>query len=148
RLGGNGVDARFQHGFRIHAWNQIHPFWYDGTWHQGTNNPHVPLVSGSREGDYGPSDDQVAYKIRLNTHGHKYNVSYHFIDNAGNTSNDYVSTGKYIGVDGNAPTIGFRNTADTSNFTSRGWSSEEIRVRLKHHDPHSGYKRSRYQWTQ
>src|SRR5690606_22035036 len=42
---------------------------------------------------------------------------------------------------------GFRNTADTSNFTSRGWSSEELRVRLKHHDPHSGYKRSRYQWT-
>ncbi|MGN7300452.1 PKD domain-containing protein [Ferdinandcohnia sp. SAFN-114] len=148
RLGGNGVDARFMHNFGVHAWNHIHQFGSQGgVWYDNTSNPHVPLVSGGSDGHSDPTIEQLAYTVRLNTHGHLYSVEYHFIDKVGNTTNGYGQTGKYIGVDGAAPTVQFRNSADTANYPNRDWSSAEIRVRLKHSDAHSGYKRSRYHWS-
>ena len=87
----------------------------------------------------------VEWSIRPISHGHNYEVQRYFIDYVSN-SRDYVTDG-YLRVDGVGPNIYFRNQSDTSDFTGRDWADEDIVVRLKFSDAHSGYKRSRYAWS-
>lgn len=66
-------------------------------------------------------------------------------DKAGNVTN---FTSNVFRIDRTAPTVQFRNVDDTHNYHSRDWDEQDIEVLLKFSDAGSGYKRSRYAWTQ
>lgn len=134
RFYGSGVDARSQHSFNSSSTHNNH--WMD--------SPHIIINTASREENtnYG----KVLWSVTPKTHGHTYNVQYYFRDNV-NNSRGYINTGDRLRVDDVAPSVAYRNKADTANFTSRDWTEDNIEVRLKYSDSHSGYKQSRYAWT-
>lgn len=136
RLYGSGVDVRSVHNFN----NGI----YDMNDFMTNSNVVVNSATRTEDTSYGT----VVYSVTPKTHGHVYDLQHYYGDNAGNTFTDYVSTGMKLGVDSVGPSIAFRNSADTANFTSRNWDDTSIIVRLKFSDAHSGYKQSRYAWTQ
>uniref|UniRef100_UPI001FFE02FB PKD domain-containing protein n=1 Tax=Alkalihalobacillus sp. BA299 TaxID=2815938 RepID=UPI001FFE02FB len=134
RFTGSDVDARSQHLFSNSSTHNNH--WMTSS--------HVSINSAHREENtnYG----RVLWNVTAKTHGHTYDIQYYFRDNV-NNSRGYLNTGKRLRIDGVAPSVVYRNKEDTSNFTSRDWSDDDIEVRLKYSDSHSGYKRSRYVWT-
>ncbi|MCA1064432.1 PKD domain-containing protein [Rossellomorea aquimaris] len=121
------------------------------------SEPDYDVLSVNR--DYVSGNVKGAtFKVRGNTHGESQEIRRRYLDNVGiDTRLDaanydafgwsYTNT-KYLRVDGVAPSVQYRNSSDTSNFTSRAWSTAAIDVRLKFSDADSGYKRSRYAWTQ
>lgn len=134
---GINQDVRSRHGFD-NPYNDNNTFGYG-------NTDNVSIDSAYRIEDslYG----QVQYSITPKVHGGNYNIQYYFTDHAENTVG-YSDTGLNLRVDGVAPYVYFRNNADTADFYSRGWASDPIYVRLKFGDSNSGYKESRYTWTQ
>lgn len=136
RLYGSGVDVRSLHNFNngIYDMNDF------------MTNSNVVINSATRTED--TSYGTVVYSVTPKTHGHVYDLQHYYGDNAGNNFSDYASTGMKLGVDSVGPSISYRNSADTANFTSRNWDDTSIIVRLKFSDAHSGYKQSRYAWTQ
>ncbi|MFT9601031.1 PKD domain-containing protein [Mesobacillus sp.] len=136
KLYGSGQEARSQHDF-FNAYNHNNHWW---------TNSNVVINSATREENtaYG----KVKWGVVPKTHGHGYNIMYYYRDNADNVPSDYIDTNQDLWVDGVGPSIQFRNSADTSDYFSRSWSTTSVDVRLKFSDPHSGYKRSRYAWTQ
>ena len=131
---GSGVDVRSLHSFDASTtYNQ-----------QFFTSPNVQVNSALREEDttYG----KVKWGVLPKTHGDGYNIQYYYCDNVENCKG-YIDTGMDLWADGVAPTVSFRNSGDTADFTSRGWSNAPIEVRLKFNDPHSGFKRYRYAWT-
>lgn len=136
RLAGSGVDSRSQHLFDQASNHNNH--WM--------TNSNVTIDAAARVENtaYG----KVNWSVTPKTHGHVYDVQYYYGDNVGNKFVDYVDTGLNLSVDGVAPAVQFRNSADTSDFINRDWDSSDIVVRLKFSDPQSGYKRSRYYWSQ
>ncbi|HZH60501.1 MAG TPA: hypothetical protein VEY70_13185 [Metabacillus sp.] len=136
RLYGSGVDARSQHLFDQATNHSNH--WMTSS--------HVNISAAYREED--TSYGTVRWTVIPKTHGHNYSITYYTVDNVDNNTGSYGDVGYNLRVDGVAPTIQFRNASDTDDFTSRDWSSSRIDVRLKFSDGHSGYKRSRYAWSQ
>lgn len=136
RLYDNGIDVRSQHDFD-QATSYNNQFMTDAS---------VTISAVSRTEDSG-GYGTVRYTVVPKVSGNSYDVMYYFNDNVNNTSANYISTGHRIAADGVSPTVEFRNTADTANFTSRGWSSSQIDVRLQESDGGSGYKQFRYAWT-
>lgn len=105
---------------------------------------NVSQIAHNQQTGYG----ELLWEVQGNGHGNSFLLQKHLEDNVTNT-NTYTTEGiGVIGIDDVAPTISFRNKSDTLDFTSRDWNNEAIEVRLKFQDPHSGYKRSRYAWTQ
>jgi hypothetical protein len=138
RLSGNGADVQARHHLKGSSTNFTIL----------SSNRNVSIASANRT-EYNTSNGAASVKWGVNpvTHGHSYDVQYKLADTAGNETNNYLSTNKKIRVDGEAPTVAFRNKADSSDFNSRDWSNETIEVLLKVSDPDSGVKRSRYAWT-
>lgn len=112
---------------------------------QQITNDHISIDKANRTKN--TANGRVEWDVKLKTHGKSYSTEYYYQDNVDNTRG-YNNADINIGVDGVAPTVAFRNDADTANFNNRDWDSSNIVVRLKHSDPHSGYKRSRYAWSQ
>ena len=151
RLTRSGIDVRARHDFTNSSANNIsNVSTYDRI------NQHIGIHYANRtenSNGYG----RVEWHIIPRTHGHNYNIQYHYTDRANNAygydtkskhGQNAGETGMRLRVDGVAPTVQFRNSNDTSDFNERDWSDKEIVVRLKFSDSHSGYKRSRYAWTQ
>lgn len=134
RVTGSGVDARSQHDF------------YNTSTHNNHWMTSANVIINSAQREENTSYGRVLWNVTGKTHGHTYGIETYFTDNVYN-SRGYLSTGKRLRVDGVAPTVVYRNYDDTSNFTSRDWSADDLQVRLKYSDPHSGYKQSRYAWT-
>jgi translation initiation factor IF-1 len=144
RLAGNNIDVRSSHYFS------------ESTNHQDSffKSSHAVIEAANRQEQtaYG----KVNWTVVPKTHGHLYDIQYYYQDNVDNISNvvidesakGYQSTNMKLGVDDAGPVIQYRNNEDTADFSSRDWSKESIKVRLKFNDAHSGYKRSRYVWTQ
>ncbi|MEH6988377.1 PKD domain-containing protein [Cytobacillus firmus] len=144
RLAGNNIDVRSSHYFS-ETTNHQDPFF---------KSTHAVIEDASRQEQtaYG----KVNWTVVPKTHGHLYDIQYYYQDNVDNISNvvideaakGYQTTNMKLGVDDVGPVIQFRNFEDTADFASRKWSNEAIKIRLKFGDNHSGYKRSRYVWTQ
>jgi hypothetical protein len=137
RLAGSGTEVRSNHDF--HQSSSTH----NNHW---IKSDHLIINSAKRleNTSYG----KVEWNVIPKTHGHSYDVQYWFRDNVNNETNGYIDTDKNIRVDGQAPTVIYRNPQDTNSFMNRPWSTDIVEVRLKYSDPDSGYKRSRYAWTQ
>lgn len=135
RLYGSGQDVRSQHNFDS-ASN------YNG---QFMTSSHVQITAAQlvQGAPYG----RVRWTIVPKANGDKYNLQYLYTDHVGNAVG-YVWTPINIATDGAPPSVQFRNTADTANYDGRGYSNNTISVRLKFSDSGSGYKESRYAWTQ
>lgn len=131
------VDSRFRFYYGNNSYEN-----YSG------KTSHITLNSASRTyQNSAQTIREATFNVTPKTHGHNYNVFVWHTDNAGN-SVGWIDTQMNLGVDGEAPTVQFRNKADTANFTGREWSNDKIEVRLKFSDAHSGVKRSRYAWTE
>ena len=135
RLLNSEIDVRSRHDFTASSNNNYLIY----------TSSHIQINSATTETNnaYG----QVKWGIIPKTNGDSFNVQYYYTDKAGNTVG-YNDTGKNIRVDGVAPTVQFRNSADTSNFNNRDWDNTSITVRLKFSDSGSGYNQSRYAWSQ
>jgi hypothetical protein len=135
RLYGSGIDARANHNY-TQADDYISRFKEDN---------YVNFVSAQNTVDDGATQ-AVQWQVQAENHGNSYELMTHIGDFVKNEAG-YLSLDKTVAIDDVAPTIAFRNKADTTSFTSRDWHNTAIDVRLKFRDPHSGYKRSRYAWT-
>lgn len=63
-------------------------------------------------------------------------------------SQNYTSPQVAINIDKTAPTVVYRNSGDTANFTSSSWGNTNVTVRLKTADTGgSGFYRIRTAWT-
>ncbi|MEQ2529103.1 PKD domain-containing protein [Bacillaceae bacterium CLA-AA-H227] len=133
--GNQNIDVRARHEF-LGSTNYIDPW---------MKSAHISINSASRQENtqYG----KVQWGVTPKTHGHSYDVQYFYQDKNNNTVG-YNSTGMKLRVDGVTPVVQYRNSEDSSNFLNRDWSSSDIVVRLKFSDSDSGYKQSRYAWTQ
>ncbi len=133
------------HARSQHNWNSssTHLNNYDTSSHITVNSVRETYESSDRR------YKETTFNVTPKTHGQYFNVYSLYRDNAYNWSNSYSwnSTGMTIRADGVAPNVDYRNAEDTQNMESRPWSGDDIQVRLKFDDPHSGYKRSRYAWT-
>ena len=108
-------------------------------------NSVIKILSGGKTFDNGATKE-VTYNVQPTQHAKYYNVYYWLTDNAGNDTN-WIDSDKILAADGVGPVVQFRNKEDTNDFKNREWSADDIVVRLKFSDAHSGYKRSRYAWT-
>ncbi|WP_281864833.1 PKD domain-containing protein [Planomicrobium okeanokoites] len=89
----------------------------------------------------------IQWGVTPRNHGKKYVVQRFYVDNVNNDSGTYSTIGT-IQVDDVAPTVAYRNTADTANFTSNSPTNKSnVSVRLKFADADSGYQQSRYGWS-
>ncbi|REA89938.1 hypothetical protein DV959_13565, partial [Staphylococcus pseudintermedius] len=81
----------------------------------------------------------VRWSVTPKTHGKTYELQSFYRDNVANDRN-YETRG-LLKIDGVAPTIAFRNTGDTANFTSNPSNhTGSVTVRLKMSDADSGHK--------
>jgi len=146
RLGDSQVDYRVFHNYDDPSWNNMSPFYtINGNYYWDNNNPDITYISGGREivqADRG----QVAYTIRPNTNNHIYDIQYYFGDHVGNVIG-YSNTGSRLGVDGEGPIVTPRTNEDVRDYYNEPWINKTINVRMKFTDPLSGYKRSRYAWS-
>lgn len=108
-------------------------------------NSVIKILSGGKTFDNGATKE-VTYNVQPTQHAKYYNIYYWLTDNAGNDTN-WIDSDKILAADGVGPVVQFRNKEDTNDFKNREWSADDIVVRLKFSDAHSGYKRSRYAWT-
>ncbi|WP_201715513.1 CARDB domain-containing protein [Rossellomorea arthrocnemi] len=135
RLLGSGQDVRSSH---------IFSYW-EGYNDQFMTSTHAAIDSANRE-EHSGAYSKVDWGITAKTHGDSYAIQYYTKDNVSNVDG-YNNIGANLRVDGVAPTVQFRNSADTADYTGRDWAFSPVDVRLKFNDSDSGYKRSRYSWS-
>lgn len=141
KLTGNGENVRGVHSFLDASSTNMGNV---STFPTATDNVALS-AQRSENSAYGT----VTWTIHGKTHGTMYDIWYHFTDNVHNSygyDTGVASIGK-MGVDGVAPTVYYRNAEDTADIKSSDWQSK-VDVLLKFTDEHSGYKHSRYAWTQ
>ena len=142
RINGNGEQIRARHDFNNSSTTNLNQV---STFPTSTNNITITAAKRTENSAYG----KVDWTITPRKHGLVYNLWWHFRDNVNNDRGYDTGIGSFakIGADGVGPTIQFRNQDDTKDFKNREWSADDIVVRLKFSDEHSGYKRSRYAWS-
>ena len=142
KITGNGEDVRASHDFNNSSTTNLNQV---STFPTSTNNITITAAKRTENSAYG----KVDWTITPRKHGLVYNLWWHFRDNVNNDRGYDTGIGSFakIGADGVGPTIQFRNQDDTKDFKNREWSADDIVVRLKFSDEHSGYKRSRYAWS-
>lgn len=131
RLFGDGNDNRVQNN-RSNSDNHFNEYRTEGGFTNFLSTTHVRTGWTSQQ--------LFTARANSNSAGRSFEVQSHFRDGANNVSGSFIGSGRYIRVDGTAPTI-------SANLASRGWDNSGVSVNLTYSDADSGVATRQFVWS-